>query len=214
MDDKRNYGGWIQTYSGGVFNGLDPNYAEVDIFDIAHALSLACRWTGHVRFHYSVAQHSVLVSEIVPRHDALWGLLHDASEAYIADMARPIKVGMPQYYEIEKRIMDAIADRFHLPRTIPKIVKWADDVLLCSEARDRLAPCIREWGFAATMPKERVKTIRWWPIWYAEYRFLKRYTELTGRRTFWRFVKNKLRDVASLFFGGKDPALEAAARAA
>ena len=208
--DNREYGGWIQTYTGRAFNALNPDPKTVDIFDIAHGLALACRWTGHVRFHYSVGQHSVLVSQIVPPRDALWGLLHDASEAYLTDMARPIKVKMPQYYDIEKKLMAAVCEHFCLPREMPDTVRWADDVLLCSEARDLLPPCERPWSVASQMPTERVARIRPWPIWYTEYRFLKQYARLEGMR-FWpifkQFAKNKLRDMASLVLPQRhDPA--------
>src|SRR5271165_7548492 len=84
-------GDWIQTYTGRVMYPLDPRPEEINIIDIAHALSNLCRFTGHVRTFYSVAEHSVRVSQHCDPKDALWGLLHDASEAYLADMSRPMK---------------------------------------------------------------------------------------------------------------------------
>ena len=81
MSERR--GDWIQTYLGIQFWPLDPRPEEVMLFDIAHSLSNMCRFTGHCREFYSVAQHSVIVSQNVPREDAAWGLLHDASEAYM-----------------------------------------------------------------------------------------------------------------------------------
>lgn len=70
---------WIATFTGGVFFPLAPRVEDVRISDIAHALSMLCRFAGHTRGFYSVAQHSVLVSRLCSQQDALWGLLHDAS---------------------------------------------------------------------------------------------------------------------------------------
>ena len=81
-------GDWMQTHSGIQFWPLDPRPEDILIEDIAHALSNQCRFAGHCCFHYSVAQHSVLVSENVPAQDAMWGLLHDAGEAYLVDLPR------------------------------------------------------------------------------------------------------------------------------
>src|ERR1019366_9954250 len=82
--------GAIRTYSGVRFKPLDPDPA-VGISDIAHALANQCRFGGHSSAFYSVAQHSVRVSEICAAEDALWGLLHDASEAYLVDVPAPLK---------------------------------------------------------------------------------------------------------------------------
>ena len=79
------------TYTGKEFYPLDPNPADIDIKDIAHALSNCCRFAGHIKSFYSVAQHSVIVSELCEPENALAGLLHDASEAYLSDIARPVK---------------------------------------------------------------------------------------------------------------------------
>src|ERR1017187_10636100 len=78
--------GSITTFSGIHFWPLLPNPADIRIEDIAHALSNQCRFAGHAREFYSVAEHSVRVSQLCPPEDALWGLLHDASEAYLTDV--------------------------------------------------------------------------------------------------------------------------------
>src|SRR5579885_2784587 len=85
------HGDWIQTYCGVAFYPLDPRPEEILIEDIAHALSMLCRFTGHVKRFYSVAQHCVYVSHRCDPKDALWGLLHDAAEAYLNDISRPVK---------------------------------------------------------------------------------------------------------------------------
>jgi uncharacterized protein len=143
---------WIQTFTGKQFFPLDPDPADIDIVDIAHALSNICRFTGHCREFYSVAEHSIRVSRIVPEKDALWGLLHDASEAYICDVARPLK-RWPEfeavYRPIEDRLMRAVCERFGLPVEMPASVREADLVLLHTEARDLMGKPPQDWHFEA-----------------------------------------------------------------
>jgi len=141
-------GNWIQTYSGRQFFPMDPRPEDIDPVDIAHALSNVCRFTGHVSGFYSVAQHSVLISERVPEEDALWGLLHDASEAYIADVARPVKRSeeMLPYREVERKLMLAVCLRFCLPIEMPASVAEADHRMLWTEKRDLMADEPAPWG--------------------------------------------------------------------
>ena len=129
---------WIQTASGRRFPLLAPSPEDVAIEDIAHALANVCRFAGHVREFYSVAQHSVLVSYRVPREDALAALLHDAAEAYVGDVTRPLKPLLPGSGGIEVRIMAAILRRFDLPTEIPPSVHAADLQMLATERRDLL----------------------------------------------------------------------------
>jgi len=132
--------GMIITASGHWFNVLDPNPDEVRIEDIAHALANQCRFTGHTSQFYSVAQHSVLVSWHCDPEDALAGLLHDASEAYLSDIARPVKKHPdfgPFYLAAEEKLTAAVYKHFGLDITAPPAsVKLADDLMLRTEARD------------------------------------------------------------------------------
>jgi 5'-deoxynucleotidase YfbR-like HD superfamily hydrolase len=113
---------FIQTVTGKRFYPLEPRAEDVDIKDIAHALSNQCRFAGHVRAFYSVAQHSVIVAGYLPPYLALHGLLHDAAEAYTFDCPAPIKPGFPQFVEIEARILSAVYERFGLPS--PSTIDW------------------------------------------------------------------------------------------
>lgn len=154
-------GDQIMTYTGKQVRPLTPDPSTICIEDIAHSLANQCRFTGHTKSFYSVAQHSVIVSEICDYKDAMWGLLHDGSEAYLSDIARPLKSqkGLGDIYkEAEKNLMLAIADKFELyyvPYSmkngeyilkLPKTVEWADDVLLRSEMRDLMPYGIRGAG--------------------------------------------------------------------
>lgn len=130
-------GPWIETFSGKKFHLLNPHPDEVCIEDIAHALGNVCRFAGHIKRFLSVAEHSVNVSKLCP-NDRLWGLLHDASEAYIGDLSRPMKrltpVG-PPYVEIESRIMRVVCEKFGLPPEMPAAVHAADNAMLMAEKR-------------------------------------------------------------------------------
>lgn len=136
-------GDWIQTFSGKKFWPLDPRPEDVALADIAHALAMTCRFGGHTRSFYSVAQHCGIVSALVgdsPERLCLPALLHDAAEAYLVDMPRPIKrqPELAALKKIEARIEVAIAERFGFdPAALhhPDIKK-ADLVALATEARD------------------------------------------------------------------------------
>lgn len=139
-------GPWMQTMTGRPFYPLDPRPADFDIDDIAHALSMICRFGGHTRVHYSVAEHSIRVSE------ALWaagddvevqmhGLLHDAAEAYLGDVVWPLKQSgwLEGYKDIERGVETALFTRFRVTR-FPSRIKHFDLVLLATEKRDLMSP--------------------------------------------------------------------------
>ena len=137
---------WIYTHTGRRFNLQRPDPESVDIEDIAHSLSMLCRYNGHCPRFFSVAEHSVLVSGIVSEHDALWGLLHDAAEAYIGDIARPVKSLLNNAHAIEDGILIAVAKRFDLPVPMSKHVKAADDGMLGREAVEFFgAKAVKDW---------------------------------------------------------------------
>ena len=173
----------IHTSTGKLINPLDPNPDLIDIRDIAHALSMQARWNGHARDFYSVAEHSVRVSLISPAKDALYGLLHDAPEAYLSDIPGPIKKaeGFAFYREAEDRLMAVIAARFGLPAKIPASVHRADAILLHTEARD-LFPAAhnKEWVDMTLTQPRRINPITT-PAAAREW-FLERFRTLDKRR--------------------------------
>lgn len=134
MANNWHRGDWMQTFTGQQFYPMSPSAEDVDPIDIAHALGLLCRYNGHIDRFYSVAEHCVLMSQAVPEEDALWALLHDATEAYVGDMIRPLKLHMPDYRAAEDRVMDAIVTRFGLrSNEMPASVKDADSRILLTE---------------------------------------------------------------------------------
>jgi hypothetical protein len=147
-------GDWIATYTGIRFYPLDPRPEEIDIHDIAHSLARTCRFNGHGNSFYSVAQHSCIVSENVGTFNKLWGLLHDAAEAYIGDMVRPLKK-QPElsfFSEIENKIMEAVVEKFGLySKEMPIDVKAADLIALRTEARD-LGLYAPDWSINSVRP--------------------------------------------------------------
>lgn len=173
---------WISTYTGRTIRPMDPSPEDICIEDIAHALSNLCRYTGHTSGFYSVAQHSALASQIVPPEDAKWALLHDASEAYLADVARPIKAHLTNYAQAECRLMKMVAERFELPWPMPESVHHADRVLLATEKRDLMAPCPVPWAWIDGIEPLK-KTIYPMLPWWAEQLFLARFRELFDQST-------------------------------
>jgi len=179
---------YFRAHSGKHVHTLDPAPEEIEIDDIARSLARICRFLGHVDVDfYSVAQHSVLVSQLVPPQDAFWGLLHDASEAYLCDLPRPIKRDrqMSAYRIAEDRMMLAVCRRFGLRFEMPRSVEEADRVLLATEFRDVTSvddlDWIREECGAEPLANYFITP---WPPHVAEARFKERYTQLWLDREF------------------------------
>ena len=177
----------IQLSSGRFFNFRSFSVGDIVIADIAASLAKLPRFTGHALYDYKVGQHSVIVSQNVPPEHALAGLLHDATEAYINDLARPFKLLHPSYVEYEKsRLWPAIAARFDLPEVLPACIKVADNRALVTERRDLMPEAVDEageWDWAREIepfPK-RIKAVEDWRR--VEAMFLRRYRQLTkGKR--------------------------------
>lgn len=134
----------MQTYATATpFYPADPHPQDFHIEDIAHNLSLICRFGGHTRVFYSVAQHSCLVHDLLDEHRAE-GLLHDRAEAYIGDMITPVKVLFPAYKTMEHGIERVSAMVFGLTWPQPPEIKQADLRVLATEKRDLMKPA--DWG--------------------------------------------------------------------
>jgi 5'-deoxynucleotidase YfbR-like HD superfamily hydrolase len=159
---------WIQTFSGKKLPLLFCQPEDIRLEDIAHSLSLQCRFTGHSKVHYSVAQHSLYVSDCCPPRLQAWGLLHDAHEMVTGDINRPMKrllarlLGPPftiLLNQIETSVELALKLRFGLQRLADEdreIIRQEDDFILATERRDVMAPSDLEWE---NLPEPWEKTI-------------------------------------------------------
>lgn len=140
---------WIETYSGVQFYPLAPRCGDIFIEDVAHALSNLCRFGGHTGWFYSVAQHSLLVSQSCPAELALEGLLHDAAEAYLLDLPRPVKKlpVMASYRQASAALDAAIAKTFQLGDVNAPSIKHADVLVLTTESRDLMQFLCDDWKY-------------------------------------------------------------------
>lgn len=177
--------GCIQTYTGKQFFPLQPRLEDIAIEDIAHALALQCRFGGHLRSAYSVAQHCCHVADLVPPADRLWALLHDASEAYLIDIPAPLKVlpAFETYRASEALLQRVIYHRFGLTGEEPDSVRHADLVMLVSEAYDLLPGGPGEaWPDDVRSGGARRAwfTVSPWSADVAEAQFLKRFEQVRG----------------------------------
>lgn len=143
----------IRTWSGRYVDPLDPDPGTILVEDIAHALSHQCRFGGHLPMFYSVAEHSLLVSEFVAPEHKLAALMHDASEAYLLDIPSPVKHRLPGYKEAEDQLMRVIAAKFNFPWPLPAEVKAADTRALQVEWDDIMLRGQRP-VFSANRPKQ------------------------------------------------------------
>lgn len=174
----------IQTYSGILFSPLDPKKEEIRKIDIAHSLSLKCRYSGHCKEFYSVAEHGVRVSWLLRDMGCsiliqYAGLHHDDAEAYLVDLPTPLKK-LPEfswYREKEDTLQSMIYEVFGCPTIEPPEVKRADKIMLLTEKRDLMPPC--EWrDKILEEPIPRPYEIRAWPPKEAETAWLVRNKEL------------------------------------
>ena len=143
--------GGIVTFSGRTVYPMNPTPDSIDIEDIAHALANTCRFSGHCSRFYSVAEHCVNVSLVVPDNLALIGLLHDSAEAYLTDIPRPIKPLLTGYKSAEDKLVQVIFDglKTGLKLPIPKEIKEADNLLLALEQFE-LIPNVKYWPHILT----------------------------------------------------------------
>lgn len=172
-------GDWIQTFTGRAFYPLDPRPEDIDPADIAHSLSLQCRFGGHVRDFYSVAEHCVRMADAVAPEHALAALLHDATEAYVIDLPRPLKRMLPDYRTMEDRVWAAIATRFDVDPVLPPEVKEADNRILIAERNALLTPPPQAWVETGLEPLPIHGVVGWGPG-FAEEQYERELARLTG----------------------------------
>lgn len=169
----------ILLQSGAHFDLLDPTSSAFTIEDIAHGLSNTCRFAGQCRRFYSVAEHCVLASHIVAPEFALQTLMHDASEAFIGDVTRPLKSILPAYKAIERTIEAAIMQRFGIADWNVPQVKEVDLAMLAGEQLAMMPPHDDSWAVLAGVTPAPIEFAFWRPH-TAREAFLERFAELSG----------------------------------
>lgn len=171
----RRVGSWFQSHTGRQIHPFDLRLEDICLEDIAHHLSLINRFVGAMREPYSVAQHSLYVSDHLPPHLQVWGLLHDAPEALsgFGDVSRPAKKscvvmlptgGVVPLHEFEKQLMSVVAARFGLPKLgslDEDSIARADDVILATEKRDVMGPSEHEWMPLPEPLERRIEPLDW-----------------------------------------------------
>jgi hypothetical protein len=174
---KKDYGDrkgdWLQTYSGGCFFPIDPRPEDVHIEDIAHSLSHQCRYAGHCRDFYSIAEHCCHIYDAIEDEHKFAALMHDASEAYLVDVPRPVKPYLTNYKEIEARIEEVIFTKYGLPFPFHPRVKEFDNNIIVDEKEALMAPCDQEWYLIGLAKVGAV--IECWSPGRAEAEFLDRF---------------------------------------
>ena len=168
----------IILHSGRVFDFSNPESCEFVIEDFAHSLSMSCRWNGHTNSFYSVAEHSVRVSLIVPEEFAMQGLTHELAERLVGDCCSPLKYMTKDLREVEKNIEPVLFKRFGVEYPLDKSVKVADYILLATEARDLMPKEAMEELEILKQYKPLTKVIKPWSPAKAKRKFLERYYEL------------------------------------
>jgi 5'-deoxynucleotidase YfbR-like HD superfamily hydrolase len=141
---------YVSTFLGNRFFLEQPRIDDVAIEDIAHGLAFQCRFNGQTQAFYSVAQHSLMVMSLVPKELHFSALLHDAAEAYLGDMVKPLKNLFPEFTRIEARVMEIIGERFGIDLThLDPRIKNADYIALATEKRDLMPHSVEAWSYLA-----------------------------------------------------------------
>jgi len=176
----RDRGDWMCLVDGEQFFPFDPKPSDFKIEHIAHCLSMLCRYSGHTNDFYSVAEHSVLCVPHAPPELRLEMLLHDGSEAYCADLPKPIKRSLPSYRKLEDNVQMQMAVQFGLVYPFPEIIHQIDTRILANEMRDILTPCVVNWT-AHLVPLPDTVIQGWTPA-RAKAEFLDAYEQIMKTR--------------------------------
>ena len=170
---------YLSTHSGRQVSLLDPLPSDINIQDIALGLSRQYRFNGQTSRPYTVAQHCVFVSYLVPPTLALQALLHDAAEAYIGDLPYPVKRLCPDYQQIEDRLQRAIMRHFNLPAKLSTVIKHADLIALATEKRDLMPQAEGEqWEVLEGVTPNSRQIVDCWGPTRAESSFLNRFAQI------------------------------------
>jgi hypothetical protein len=172
MKDEIKYD-WMQTYSGKRFYPYHPKEEDICLIDIAHSLAYTGRFSGHCKTFYSVAQHSVLMSYMC----GIQGLMHDSAEAYVTDIPRPVKIGIPIAKEIEDNILKVIFKKYNIPFPLTKEVKDLDSRFCVTEGEQLLIGGVTNWDMAKYYKPLDI-VIEPWEFKKSRFKFIRRFWEL------------------------------------
>lgn len=167
--------------SGCLFDLANPEASPINIEDIAHGLAHTCRYAAQCRRFYSVAEHSILVSNVV-EHAKLAALLHDAAEAFVGDMSKPLKQLLPEYSRIEKQIERVIFEHFNIEWPAPPEVKVADYSVMAAEQQILMPAGTNEWMRVERIVPADIKIHPLDPM-SAKAAFLERFSKLANMET-------------------------------
>ena len=170
---------YVSTYLGTRFYPAAPRIEDVHIEDIAHGLAFQCRFNGQTRSFYSVAQHSLFVAALVPTRLKLAALLHDAAEAYLGDMVKPLKALFPEFSRLEESVIALIGERFGVAGFEAPAIKRADLIALATEKRDLMPHSCEPWAALAGVTPVPARIVPIGPQ-EAKAAFLERFHELGG----------------------------------
>lgn len=172
---------YVSTFLGNRFYPLVPRIDRVAIEDIAHGLAYQCRFNGQTQRFYSVAQHSIMVASLVPERLRYAALLHDAAEAYLGDMVKPLKVLLPEFAAIEDAVTAIIADTFQIDFSDYEPIKRADLIALATEKRDLMPHSTERWSYLDDIPPLPQRIIPLSPS-SAKQAFLEEYARINHRK--------------------------------
>ena len=176
---------WCQTHTGKKFYFFNARPDDFNVEDIAASLSKQCRFNGHIRRFYSVAAHSIHVSRIVSPEAAFWGLMHDACEAYVSDVVKPLKENFPLFNELEEYLQALLIERFKIPYNdaIASEVHAADRYMVFLEAETLMQhpEIIKDWHWARSnfTPRVKIKVKPSW-VWLDHLRFRQEFYRLAA----------------------------------
>ncbi len=170
---------YVSTFLGNRFYFCDPRIDDVHIEDIAHGLAFQCRFNGQTRAFYSVAQHSLLVASLVPSRLRLAALLHDAAEAYLGDMVKPLKQCFPAFSAMEAKVMAIIGKRFGVDTFTAAAIKRADLIALATEKRDLMPNSTEPWPSLRGLQPTPTRIVPMAPV-EANEGFLEMYRQLAA----------------------------------
>jgi len=176
--------GWMETFTGRKVNPLELKEEDICIEDIAHSLSLICRYNGHCKVFYSVADHSIRVARMLEGSGwELGALMHDSAEAYLGDVIRPLKYQSNDLIEHENRALNVIFSKYGIDLNLraTQSIKDMDNIFIATEARDLMSSSGKEWSNLSKPLEDKI--VPYLDYQWVKEKFLKLFREYGGKDT-------------------------------